>query len=47
MNIRELQTGELWLNHPEENRNFRNQNQYRKMNKQNEFKTNKFNVRIF
>mgnify|MGYP007031247505 CR=1 FL=1 len=44
MNVRELQTGEIWLNHPEENRNFKN-NQFRKINKQNEFKTNKYNVR--
>jgi hypothetical protein len=45
MNVRELQTGEIWLNHPEENRNFRN-NQFRKINKQNDFKTNKFNVSV-
>lgn len=46
MNLRELQTGEIWLNHPEENKNFRN-NQYRKMNKQIEIKSNKYNAGDF
>jgi hypothetical protein len=43
MNVREVQTGEIWLNHEEENRNFKN-NQYKKINMQNDFKTNKYNV---
>jgi hypothetical protein len=47
MNVRELQTGEIWLNHPEENRNFKT-NQFRKINKQNDFKSNKYNnVRVY
>jgi hypothetical protein len=44
MNIRELQAGEIWLNHPEENRSFRN-NQFRKINNQNDYKS-KYNVRL-
>ena len=46
MNLRELQTGEIWLNHPEENRNFKN-NQFRKMNKQIDIKSNKYNAGDF